>query len=60
MSSFFIFIIAFIARSAFAVSGSVNISGNTVGTICHDTPYLSLSQPHCCAFLPPPAPSFSH
>src|SRR5437762_3483472 len=31
---------------------SCNISGKTVGTTCHDTPYLSFSQPHC-PFSPP-------
>src|SRR5258708_22267056 len=28
-----------------------------VGTICHDTPYLSCSQPHCC--VAPPSESFA-
>src|SRR5207245_11650177 len=38
--------------SDFFESLSCNISPKTVGTICHDTPYLSLSQPHC-SFSPP-------
>src|SRR5437870_9121545 len=32
-------------------------SGSAVGTICHDKPYLSLSQPHW--LFCPPADSFS-
>src|SRR2546422_10244534 len=42
----------------FSGSLSCNISPRTVGTICHDTPYLSLSQPHLC--FSPPSESFSH
>src|SRR5713101_2449524 len=38
--------------SDFSASLSCNISPKTVGTICHDKPYLSLSQPHC-PFSPP-------
>src|SRR2546425_4272534 len=41
----------------FTGTGSLNILPKTVGTICHDKPYLSLSQPHCTSF--PPAESFS-
>src|SRR5258708_29157239 len=36
---------ALIVRSAFSGSGSPTISANTVGVICHDRPYLSLSHP---------------
>src|SRR5437899_12925205 len=44
--------------SDYRASLSCNISPKTVGTICHDRPYLSLSQPHCpCS---PPSESFSH
>src|SRR5713101_6974398 len=43
--------------SDFSASLSCNISGKTVGTICHDKPYLSLSQPHCS--FSPPSESFS-
>src|SRR6266568_8365521 len=35
----------------FSGSGSVSISSSTIGTTCHDRPYLSFSQPHC-----PPSP----
>src|SRR5665811_497955 len=42
----------------FSASASCNISPKTVGTICQDRPYLSLSQPHCC--VSPPSESFSH
>ena len=38
--------------------GSAISFGNTVGTICHDNPYLSLSHPHLKS--DPPADSFSH
>src|SRR5712692_6473240 len=43
---------------AFSASLSCNISPKAEGMICHDSPYLSLSQPH----LPfsPPSESFSH
>src|SRR5207249_1340091 len=44
--------------SDFSASLSCNISPNTVGTICHDKPYLSLSQPH--GPFSPPLESFSH
>src|SRR5436190_6138833 len=43
-------------RCDFAASLSLNSSPKTVGTICQETPYLSLSQPHCTSF--PPADSF--
>src|SRR5206468_2114597 len=36
---------------------SWSISSKTVGTICHDKPYLSLSQPHLD--FSPPSESFS-
>src|SRR6185503_21364149 len=41
----------------FTGSGSLSNSPKTVGTICHDKPYLSLSQPHCD--FAPPSESFS-
>jgi hypothetical protein len=56
MSSFTIFIMARVTRAAFIVSFSASSSINTSGTICHDSPYLSLSQPHWTFF--PPAESF--
>jgi hypothetical protein len=59
MLSFFMFIMATIALWDFSESGSPTSSGRMEGTICQDTPYLSLSQPHCCAFASPPWPSFS-
>src|SRR2546425_13330118 len=43
---------------AFSASLSCNIFGNTVGTICHDKPYLSFSHQHLSFF--PPLESFSH
>src|SRR6266513_1752483 len=43
-------------RCDFAASLSLNSSPKTVGTICQESPYLSLSQPHCTSF--PPAESF--
>jgi len=36
---------AAIARSDFELSASVIICGKTDGTTCHETPYLSFSQP---------------
>jgi hypothetical protein len=48
MSIFFICSIAFMTREDFSASASWSISASTVGTTCQDTPYLSLSQPHCC------------
>src|SRR4029077_82814 len=42
----------------FLGSLSCNISTKAVGTICHDRPYLSLSQPHLDLF--PPSESLSH
>src|SRR5687767_5199854 len=56
MSSFTIFSIACITRCDLAESLSLNSSANTVGTICHERPNLSLSQPHCTSL--PPAESF--
>jgi len=52
---FFIPSIACIARWALLWSASVIMCMNATGTICHDTPNLSLSQPHCCASTGPPA-----
>ena len=46
MSIFFISSITAMTRCAFSVSGSLRSLGSAVGVICHDTPYLSLSQPH--------------
>src|SRR5438874_10219553 len=46
-SIFFICSIAFMTRWDFVGSGSLNISFKARGTICHERPYLSLSQPHC-------------
>src|SRR5258705_12782435 len=37
---------------------SLTISAKSRGTICHDSPYLSLSQPHW--FGSPPADNVSH
>src|SRR4030095_4880314 len=58
MSIFGIGSIAFMTRSDFLASLSCNMSINTVGVTCHETPNLSLSQPHCDS-SPPSAVSFS-
>src|SRR5262245_3193366 len=52
MSSLTILSMACMTRCDFAASLSLNNSLKTVGTICHDRPYLSWSQPHCTS-LPP-------
>ena len=57
MSIFFIPIIALIARCDFSDLGSPTSSMMTFGTTCHDSPYLSLSQPQATS-LPPFAVSF--
>ena len=57
ISSFTIPIIAFITRSAFALSGSFSIASIVSGVICHVTPNLSVSQPH--AIVLPPSVSFA-
>jgi hypothetical protein len=46
VSSFFIVIIAFMTRSDVAGSALFSSSGSRVGTIRHEKPNLSLSQPH--------------
>src|SRR5690242_4568283 len=51
------FIMACMARCDFAASLLDISSRSTVGTICQDKPYLSLSHPHATS-LPPPAASF--
>jgi hypothetical protein len=56
MSIFFILSIAAITRCDFAGSLSPISSINAVGTTCHETPNLSLSQPHWTSW--PPADSF--
>src|SRR2546425_5995850 len=43
---------------AFSASLSCNSLPKAEGMICHDRPYLSLSQPHLC--FSPPSESFSH
>src|SRR3954470_1719315 len=57
MSSFTIFMSAPMTRLDCAASLPMSL-GSASGTICHDRPYLSLSQPHCTS-LPPPAVSLS-
>src|ERR1044072_475503 len=56
ISNFFIFIKASITFCA--LSGFDSSFGNTVGTTCQGTPYLSFSQPQLLS-LPPSAVSFS-
>src|SRR2546430_9426828 len=46
MSSLSIFSTACMTLFDFPAFLSCNNLGKTEGTICHDTPYLSLSQPH--------------
>src|SRR6266568_3081565 len=55
-SSFTILSMACMTRCDFAASLSLTSLPKTVGTICHESPYLSLSQPHCTSL--PPAESF--
>src|SRR4028119_939886 len=55
MSSLCIWSIAFMTFCDFFVSLSCNILAKTAGTTCHETPYLSFSHPHCCAFSSPPS-----
>src|SRR5437763_1948902 len=57
MSIFFILSIASITLLDFLGSGSLSISPKIAGLICHDRPYLSLSQPHGPSS--PPLESFS-
>ena len=45
MSSFFIFMKAFMTRADLVRSGSVIIFGMADGTTCQETPNLSFSQP---------------
>src|SRR4030095_11230805 len=56
MSSFTILSMACMTRRDFAASLLLNNSPKTTGTICHESPYLSLSQPHWTSL--PPAESF--
>jgi hypothetical protein len=51
-SSFFMPSIACIARWARSLSGSRNSSSMPCGTTCQETPYRSLSQPHCTSSPP--------
>lgn len=59
MSSFFICIMATIARCDCGEPGSLTSSGRMVGTTCQESPNLSFSQPHCCALGSPPDESRS-
>src|SRR3972149_6049876 len=56
-----LFILSMACITRFALSGSLspNISPKADGIICHDKPYLSLSQPHMLS-SPPSAVSFTH
>src|SRR5947209_1399112 len=49
MSSFFILSMTSITRPAFLRSGSARSPYSIVGTICHERPYRSFTQPHCSA-----------
>jgi hypothetical protein len=60
MSIFTIFIIASDARLDLARSDEAIISPSTVGTICHDRPNRSLSQPHCSAEPPASSRAFQY
>src|SRR5262249_42901977 len=57
MSILTIFRSACITRFGFPGSLSWSSRNRAVGTICHETPNLSVSQPHCT--FAPPAESFS-
>ena len=57
MSSFSICHNSFNSRCVFSVSLAFNISPTNEGTICHEMPYLSLSQPH--SKVSPPSDNFS-
>ena len=46
ISILLIIIMAFIARPALPASGSLKSRPRALGTICHERPYLSLSQAH--------------
>jgi hypothetical protein len=59
VSSFTIPRIACITRCALARSGSASISGSALDTICHDTPWRSLNQPHRERAPPELAPYFA-
>src|SRR6185295_2589949 len=56
MSIFTICIMAFIARSDFALSLDISSLGSWSGMICQETPNLSVTQPHWIS-LPPPLSS---
>ena len=58
MSIFVISIMASNARLAAAGSGSVMARVRATGVICHDTPHLSLHQPHALACPPWPMIAF--
>src|SRR5207249_10927562 len=57
MSSFCICHNAFNIHIVLSVSLAFNISPTNVGTICHEMPYLSFSQPH--STVSPPSDNFS-
>jgi len=59
MSIFFIASMAFIAREAFSRSGSASREGSSAGTICHERPKRSSSQPHATS-RPPSEVSACH
>ena len=54
MSIFVICIIASNARLAAAPQGSVIAYVRAIGVICHDSPHLSLHQPHALSWPPLP------
>jgi hypothetical protein len=47
MTIFFMFSIALVAAKAFFLLGAVSNWPICFGMICHESPNLSLSQPHC-------------
>src|ERR1043165_7871807 len=59
-SSFLIVIIACMVRFAFSGSGSVMKLPITAGAICHESPYLSLSQPHWPSCPPSAVSAFQY
>ena len=58
MSIFFMVIIASNARLAAARFGSAIAAMSARGVICHDSPHLSLHQPHSLSWPPLPTIAF--
>ncbi|KAL7358903.1 hypothetical protein ACKS0A_09266 [Histoplasma ohiense] len=59
MSNLTLLSITSVTLFALALSESPINSNKHLGTICHETPNLSVSQPHCDSF-PPSATNAAH